>query len=139
MLCVPGRAVATQHRSRPDSVWRPGQSETPATPCVRWPGSVGDLPRLCAAWVCRFCPVSDHTGALCSEPPSALPRGTGLYSRGFEAALTEVSFHPQDGRNPSSEWQRRASPATCRNNRYPSVLQVGNSAIVYPLSVLHLF
>lgn len=35
-----------------------------------------------------------------------------------------VFFTLQNGRNPSCEWQRRAPSAACRNNRYPSVIQV---------------
>lgn len=58
--------------------------------------------------------------------------------RGISAALfeAEVLFCLQDGRNPSSEWQRRASAAARGDNRYPPVLPVGTLALVCPLSVL---
>lgn len=48
-----------------------------------------------------------------------------------EAASAEVLLYLQDGRDPSSEWQRRASPAARRNHRYPAVIQVGNLAVSF--------
>lgn len=68
------------------------------------------------------------------RPPAGLG---GIIAAPLEAVLAEVLFYLQDGRNPSSEWQRRASPASCRNNRYPSVIQVGNFAVICPFKCVN--
>lgn len=118
-------------------VWRSRQAVTLGTPCVRWPGSVHDFPWLCTQWLCRFCIVwPPHQSPLFSAAIHPSAGLGGITASLFGAVLAEVLFYLQDGRNPSSEWQRRASPATCRNNRYPSIVQVGNFAVVCPLSVL---
>lgn len=136
MLSGPGRAVATRRGSCPDGRCLPMQAAAPGTPCARWPGSVGDFPWPRTKRLCRFCVVSSHPiGALLSVPLSARPQLSGFYSCSFWGTLAEALFYLQDGRNPSRERQRRASPATRRDNRYPSVIQVGNFAVC-PLSVL---
>lgn len=85
---------------------------------------------LCCLTTTSQSPVS--SAAAC--PSTGLARG--VTALGFKAVLTGVLSYLQDGRNPSSEWQRRASPAPRRNNRYSSVIQAGISAVIYPLSVL---
>lgn len=59
----------------------------------------------------------------------ALPQSLGVPGALAEAAPAEVLLYLQDGRDPSSERQRRASPAARRNHRYPAVIQVGNLAV----------
>lgn len=59
----------------------------------------------------------------------ALPQNLGVPGALAKAAPAEVLLYLQDGRHPSSERQRRASPAARRNHRYPAVIQVGNLAV----------
>lgn len=59
----------------------------------------------------------------------ALPQSLGVRGALAEAAPAEVLLYLQDGRDPSSERKRRASPAACRNHRYPAVIQVGKVAV----------
>lgn len=72
--------------------------------------------------------MSDTTPEPLSGAAVALPQSLGVTGALAEAAPAEVLLYLQDGRDPSSERQRRASPAARWNYRYPAVIQVGNVA-----------